>query len=123
LRKRIDIQYLRSKLTGQSFIPAREDNCNYLNFFRIRPSLTTLKEGLTTINIHDELRKWYNYDHLKWEHFKQMYKNELAGKQRELERLKQLEIKHGTLTLLYSSKEEEYNKATALKEFLLQPDG
>jgi len=32
------------------------------------------------------------------------------------------EIKHGTLTLLYSSKEEKYNNAVALREFLLQPD-
>jgi uncharacterized protein YeaO (DUF488 family) len=52
-----------------------------------------------------------------------MYKNELAGKQGELERLKQLEIKHGTLTLLYSSKEEEYNNVAALREFLMQLDG
>ena len=51
-----------------------------------------------------------------------MYKNELCGKLEELERSKQLEIKHGTLTLLYSSKEEEYNNAVALREFLMEPD-
>ena len=79
-------------------------------------------EWIKEVSPSNELRKWYNHDPLKWEKFKQMYKNELAGKQEELERLKQLEIKHGTLTLLYSSKEEKYNNAVALREFLLQPD-
>jgi uncharacterized protein YeaO (DUF488 family) len=79
-------------------------------------------EWMKEISPSSELRKWYNHDPIKWEKFKQMYNNELACKQGELERLKQLEIKHGTLTLLYSSKEEEYNNAVALREFLIQLD-
>jgi len=77
-------------------------------------------EWIKEISPCNELRKWYNHDPGKWEEFKQKYKNELAGKQGELERLKKLEIKHGTLTLLYSSKEEEFNNAAALREFLMQ---
>jgi uncharacterized protein YeaO (DUF488 family) len=77
-------------------------------------------EWIKEISPGNELRKWYNHDPGKWEEFKQKYKNELAGKQAELERLKKLEIKHGTLTLLYSSKEEEFNNAAALREFLMQ---
>ena len=79
-------------------------------------------EWIKEISPSNELRKWYNHDPDKWEKFKQKYKNELAGKKGELERLKQLEIKHDTLTLLYSSKEEEYNNAAALREFLMHPD-
>jgi len=77
------------------------------------------QEWLRDISPSNELRKWYNHDPGKWEEFRQMYRNELAGKQDELERLKQLEIKHGTLTLLYSSKEDKYNNAAALREFLM----
>lgn len=77
-------------------------------------------EWLREISPSNELRKWYNHDPLKWEEFKKLYKKELAGKEGELKRLRQLEIKHGTLTLLYSSREEKYNNAAALKEFILQ---
>lgn len=76
-------------------------------------------EWLREISPGNELRKWYNHDPSKWEEFKSLYRKELAGKQGELERLKQLEIKHGTLTLLYSSKEDKYNNAVALREFLI----
>lgn len=79
-------------------------------------------EWTKEISPSNELRKWYNHDPGKWEEFKQLYKNELSGKQAELKRLKNLEIIHGTLTLLYSSKEEEYNNAAALSEFLKQLD-
>jgi uncharacterized protein YeaO (DUF488 family) len=76
-------------------------------------------EWLRDISPSNELRKWYNHDPDKWEEFRLMYRKELTGKQEELERLKQLEIKHGTLTLLYSSKEDKYNNAAALREFLM----
>jgi len=79
-------------------------------------------EWLKEISPSNELRKWYNHDPGKWQKFKQMYKNELEGKRGELERLKQLEIEHGTLTLLYSSKEKEYNNAAALRDSLMQLD-
>lgn len=79
-------------------------------------------EWIKEIAPSNRLRKWYNHDHAKWEKFKQMYKAELADKEWMLERLRQLEIKHGTLTLLYSSKEGELNNAAALKEFLTEKD-
>lgn len=68
-----------------------------------------------------ELRRWYGHDPSKWEKFRQLYWEELAGRQEEVKRLKQLEKQYGTLTLLYSSAEEEYNNASALKEFLSLP--
>jgi uncharacterized protein YeaO (DUF488 family) len=66
----------------------------------------------------NELRKWYNHDPGKWEQFKSMYREELSDKQDLLKRLRQLEKEHGTLALLYSSKEEVLNNAAALKEIL-----
>lgn len=77
-------------------------------------------EWLKEISPSNELRKWYSHDPAKWEEFKLRYKEELILKKNELKRLKDLEEKHGTLTLLYSSKEERYNNAVALKEFILE---
>lgn len=77
-------------------------------------------EWMKEISPSNELRKWYNHDPARWTEFKRLYKNELIQKQNELKKLKQLEIKHGTLTLLYSSREEKYNNAVALREFLME---
>lgn len=77
-------------------------------------------EWIKEVSPSNELRKWYNHDPAKWEKFKGSFRQELAGKKEELERLKQLEIKHGTITLLYASKEEKLNNAAALREFLMQ---
>ena len=45
---------------------------------------------------------------------------ELSDRQKELSRLKLLEKEHGTITLLYSSEEEKYNNAVALRDFLTE---
>jgi uncharacterized protein YeaO (DUF488 family) len=66
----------------------------------------------------DELRKWFNHDPDKWEQFRELYKKELIHKPDDLDKLKQLEIKFGTITLLYAAKDESHNNAVVLKEFL-----
>lgn len=76
------------------------------------------QEWMREIAPSNELRKWYNHDPVKWEEFKRLYREELSGKEELLDRLRQLEKKHGTLTLLYSSKEKVLNNAAALREFL-----
>lgn len=76
-------------------------------------------EWMKEISPTNELRKWYNHDPEKWERFKLLYRIELKSKKEELNKLKQIEIKNGTLTLLYSSKEKDNNNAQALKEILL----
>ena len=63
------------------------------------------------------LRKWFNHDQRKWNEFKSRYYEELNGKQ-EIVKLLLEKAEKGTITLLYSSKEEQYNNAIALKEFL-----
>lgn len=63
------------------------------------------------------LRKWFNHDQRKWDKFKSSYYEELNGKQ-EIVKLLLEKAEKGTITLLYSSKEEQYNNAIALKEFL-----
>ncbi len=75
-------------------------------------------EWLKEIAPSNELRKWYNHDPAKWDEFKKLYKAELIHKKDELKKLKDLEITHGTLTMLTSTKDTERNHAVALKEFL-----
>jgi uncharacterized protein YeaO (DUF488 family) len=63
------------------------------------------------------LRKWFNHDQRKWDKFKSRYYEELNDKQ-EIVKLLLEKAEKGTITLLYSSKEEQYNNAIALKDFL-----
>jgi len=70
----------------------------------------------------NELRKWYGHDPSRWETFKERYRQELGNRHDLLLRLRDLERAHGTLTLLFSSKELSLNNAVALREFLMQQD-
>ena len=66
----------------------------------------------------DALRKWFAHDPKKWTAFVNKYREELKGKKDSLRRIKQLEKEYGTVTLLYSAKDEEHNQAVALRGFL-----
>jgi len=66
----------------------------------------------------NELRKWYAHDPVKWEAFRRRYFDELDQKPEVIDRLRSL-ASEGTLTLLYSAKDLQYNQAVALMEYLL----
>lgn len=66
----------------------------------------------------DDLRKWFSHDPKKWQEFKKRYEKELKDKQELLRKMKQAEKEKGTLTILYSAKDEEHNQAVALAAFL-----
>lgn len=72
---------------------------------------------LREISPSNELRKWYGHDPQKWGEFKKRYSREIAGKGEDLDLLVQ-KAKEGTVTFLFSSKEEKLNNAAALKEFV-----
>ena len=72
---------------------------------------------LKEISPGNELRKWYGHDPAKWAEFKRKYLEEIEGKKSEFDLLRQ-KAKGGTLTFLFSSKEEKLNNAQALKEFV-----
>ena len=65
----------------------------------------------------NELRKWFSHEPLKWPAFKERYRNELKDKS-ELINLIKAKANEGDITLLYGAKDEEYNNAVALKEYL-----
>ena len=67
------------------------------------------------------LRKWFNHDEKKWNEFKQRYFKEL-DKKTELVNMIVSKVKDepasSTITLLCGTKENRFNNAVALKEYL-----
>jgi uncharacterized protein YeaO (DUF488 family) len=65
----------------------------------------------------NSLRKWFSHDERKWNEFRRRYFKELDGKE-ELVNMILSKVKDGSITLLYGAKEEKFNNAVALKEYL-----
>ncbi|WP_447968452.1 DUF488 domain-containing protein [Nitrospira sp. M1] len=63
------------------------------------------------------LRKWFSHDPGKWHEFKQRYFAELAQQSAVLEEIGVLATTQ-RVTFVYASKEEQYNNAVALKEYI-----
>jgi len=66
----------------------------------------------------NELRKWFAHQTEKWDGFKRRYFKELDDSESELTELIQKKAEEDAVTLLYAAKNEEYNNAVALKEYL-----
>jgi uncharacterized protein YeaO (DUF488 family) len=64
-----------------------------------------------------ELRQWFGHDPQRWEGFKESYFAELRQHEEEVGKLLEAARKQ-RVTLVYASKEERYNNAAALKEYL-----
>ena len=73
---------------------------------------------LKEIGPSDEVRNWFSHDPKKWQGFKTRYEAELRTKKELLDKIKQEEKVHGTVTLLYSAKDEKHNQAVVLYIFL-----
>ena len=63
------------------------------------------------------LRTWFDHDPAKWEEFKVRYRVELEGNAIEVQHLRDI-VSTGDVTLVYASKDETHNNATALTEYL-----
>ena len=64
-----------------------------------------------------ELRQWFGHDPKKWAEFQHRYRAELKQHEQDLEPILQ-SVRHGTVTLLYSSHDTEHNNAVVLREYL-----
>ncbi len=64
----------------------------------------------------DELRKWFGHEPEKWAEFKRRYFEELKDKEEPVDLI--VEKARSGVTLLYGTKEEKYNNAHALKEYI-----
>lgn len=68
----------------------------------------------------DKLRKWYGHDPRKWNEFKKRYFKELDGNKESVELILQKLRSGSSVFLLYGTKDEQFNNAVALKEYLLR---
>ncbi|MGB0911748.1 MAG: DUF488 domain-containing protein [Nitrospirales bacterium] len=64
-----------------------------------------------------DLRKWFSHDPLKWKEFKIRYFAELGTQEALLMEII-ARMNNEQVTFVYSSKEERFNNAVALKEYL-----
>jgi len=73
---------------------------------------------LREIGPSDGLRKWFHHEPSKWQEFQKRYEAELSSKGDLVLQIKKAEKEHGTITLLYSARDEEHNQAVVLRTFL-----
>src|SRR5919109_578070 len=66
----------------------------------------------------NSLRKWFGHDEKKWDEFKQQYFKELDKNNDTVNTIIKIAKEQNSITLLYGSKEERFNNAVALKEYL-----
>jgi uncharacterized protein YeaO (DUF488 family) len=64
-----------------------------------------------------DLRKWFGHDPAKWRQFRIRYFRELDSRPESWRSIVSL-AGRGTVTLVYSSHDEEHNNAVALHEYL-----
>ena len=67
----------------------------------------------------DALRRWFGHDPARWDEFQARYRRELEDEahQRALAQLRE-RAKHGTLTLLFATKDTEHNSALVIRQAL-----
>jgi uncharacterized protein YeaO (DUF488 family) len=65
------------------------------------------------------LRKWFSHDEKKWDEFKFRYFKELEENRESVNKILNKTIE-GSITLLFSAKDEKFNNAIDFKEYLEQ---
>ena len=64
-----------------------------------------------------ELRRWFSHDPDKWTEFKRRYFEELKDAEDALEKVV-AQVEKGPVTFVFASREERFNNAVALREYL-----
>ena len=72
-----------------------------------------------TVAPSEALRKWYRHEKHKWPEFKRRYFAELQANADAVAELRELRDRD-VVTLLFSSRETEFNNAHALRDYLDQ---
>jgi len=76
-----------------------------------------IDELLRDLAPSNELRKWYGHDPAKWSQFKEKYWKELVAKKDIVSKLAK-ECREKKVTFVFAAKEQQYNNAAALKEYI-----
>lgn len=69
-----------------------------------------------------QLRKWFNHDRSRWSEFQRRYRAELGDRREELAALL-CRADGGPLTLLFGTRDTQYNQAVVLKQILEELSG
>jgi uncharacterized protein YeaO (DUF488 family) len=83
----------------------------------IKKENTHIDIWMKDVSPSTELRKWFNHDPAKQDEFRHKYHAEINGSAAFGELLKTVR-EHKTVTFLYASKEEHYNHAIVLRQFV-----
>jgi uncharacterized protein YeaO (DUF488 family) len=110
-------------LTKRVYEPANPDDGFRVLVDRVWPRGMTKEQVQADLWLKEAapstaLRKWFGHDRSKWETFKRRYSSELDAKPEAVAKLLDQAAK-GRLTLLFSTRDAEYNQAVALREYLL----
>jgi uncharacterized protein YeaO (DUF488 family) len=106
----------------RAYVPAsREDGVRFL-VERLWPrgvkkDALRLDAWLKEAAPSSELRKWFDHDPAKWSQFRARYSRELDATPEAWQPIVSA-AKRGTVTLVYSSHDEQHNNAVALREYL-----
>jgi len=76
-----------------------------------------IDEWLKDVAPSNELRKWFNHEPDKWKEFKRRYFEELNDNKKQTKNIYD-RIKHQRITFVYSAKNQDFNNAVALKEYI-----
>ena len=69
-----------------------------------------------------ELRKWFGHDPKKFSEFRKRYIEELKNNREAVSQLAEIVKEHKVVTFVYSAKDQQYNNAVILKEFIETQD-
>ncbi len=83
----------------------------------VRKEDLKLDEWLRTLAPSTELRQWFGHDPEKWDEFRKRYFQELDQHPEEIRKLR-AKLRDGPLTIVFGSREQRFNNANALKEYL-----
>lgn len=75
-----------------------------------------IDEWLKEVAPSTTLRRWFGHEPAKFDEFRRRYRKELQGRA-AWEQLKAL-ARSGTLTLVYSARDEQHNNAVVLRQLL-----
>ncbi len=78
---------------------------------------------LKTVSPSDELRHRFHHDPAQWDAFRASYFAELQANPPAVAELMGVLRQHRVVTLLYGAKEERFNNAQALAEFIAKKKG
>ena len=84
----------------------------------LKKKVARVDEWMKEIAPSNELRKWFGHKPERWPEFQKRYRAELTKKKELLEKLRQLEKKHGMVTLLFGARDEERNQAVVVRDVL-----